>query len=377
MFTEQEVLAAFQDCYKSKRGTEAAQRFIFGGYLQKILALTNAINNHTYRVSPSTVFIIQDPKIREVFAADFVDRIVHHLVVRELMPLFMGYFVRDTYSCLPERGTLAAVMAAEEYINRSVQVGKDWYVMKMDVQSFFMSIRKSLLVERLEAFIRERYKDQRKLEDLIWLVKTITLHDPTVGCIRKGDLRLIDELPKEKSLFFLPPDCGLPIGNYSSQVFANFYMTPLDYFILFYLGIPMYCRYVDDFVMFGPKDLLLKAATEIYSFAEENLGLTISKDKFYLQPARHGVKFIGSMVMPGRVYCGNRVRGKLEEVLLKNIPDEDNIDYLVSAVNSYLGLMGHYSSFNIRKELLTDLLPSRWLDWISPPVYPYTKILRF
>ena len=138
----------------------------------------------------------------------------------------------------------------------------------------------------------------------------------------------------------------------------------------------MYCRYVDDFIMFGPKKLLLESAPLIYDFAKDNLDLTISKDKFYLQPIRHGVKFIGSMIMPGRVYCGNRVRGRLEEVLFKNTPTEDNIDYLVSAINSYLGLISHYSSYNIRKELLIDKLPDQWRQWIRP-VYPYTKILRF
>ena len=376
MFTYQEVLDAFKDCYKSKRNTQAAQEFIFGGYVPKLMALTNAINDHTYRSSPSTVFIICDPKVREVFAAAFVDRIVHHLVVRELLPLFLQYFVKDTYSCLPTRGTLAAVMAAEDYINRAEAIGRDWYVMKMDVKSFFMGIRKSLLADRLESFIRRNYRDQRKLEDLVWLVRLITLSDPTIDCIRRGDSNLIKLLPPEKSLFFLPPDKGLPIGNYSSQVFANFYMTPLDWFILFYLGIPMYCRYVDDFIMFGPKELLLESAPFIYDFARDNLDLTISEDKFYLQPVRHGVKFIGSMIMPGRVYCGNRVRGRLEEVLFKNTPTEDNIDYLVSAINSYLGLISHYSSYNIRKELLIDKLPDQWKQWIRP-VYPYTKILRF
>lgn len=359
MFTYQEVLDAFKDCYKSKKNTQAAQEFIFGGYIPKLMSLTDAINNHTYQPSPSTVFIICDPKIREVFAAAFIDRIVHHLIVRELLPLFLQYFVKDTYSCLPTRGTLAAVMAAEEYINRASLIDRDWYVMKMDVKSFFMSIRKSLLAERLVGFIKENYHNQRKLEDLIWLVRLIILSDPTVGCIRKGDPSLVKALPQEKSLFFLPPDKGLPIGNYSSQVFANFYMTPLDWFILFYLGIPMYCRYVDDFIMFGPKKLLLESAPLIYDFAKDNLDLTISKDKFYLQPIRHGVKFIGSMIMPGRVYCGNRVRGRLEEVLFKNTPTEDNIDYLVSAINSYLGLISHYSSYNIRKELLIDKLPDQ------------------
>lgn len=116
-------------------------------------------------------------------------------------------------------------------------------------------------------------------------------------------------------------------------MFANFYMTPLDYYIKYTLGITLYGRYVDDFMMYGPKNLLLKS-----SKLKE-----ISEDKFYFQPYTHGVKFIGSMIKPGRIYCGNRVRGELEKKLCQTLPNLKNLESYISSVNSYLGLIKHYS----------------------------------
>lgn len=148
-------------------------------------------------------------------------------------------------------------------------------------------------------------------------------------------------------------------------MFANFYMTPLDYYIKYTLGITLYGRYVDDFMMYGPKNLLLKSSKLIRNFAQKNLDIEISEDKFYFQPYTHGVKFIGSMIKPGRIYCGNRVRGELEKKIYQTYPCLERKDEFISSVNSYLGLIRHYSSYNIRKDLLSNL-PDGWEMYIKP-----------
>lgn len=368
MFTYNEITDAFWECYKNKKKTGGAEEFLFG-YQEKLFRLTDEINNKTYAPLPSNVFIITDPKIREVFAADFRDRIVHHLVIRELLPYFQQYFIPECFSCMPGRGNLYGVQVLADYMNRC---SLDWYVLKMDVTSFFMSIRKSLLADQLTRFIIENYQDQRKLDDLVWLCREIALHDPTKCCNRVGNLDLIRLLPPEKSLFCLPPDKGLPIGNYSSQMFANFYMTPLDLFIKYTLQVPFYGRYVDDLVMYGPKDLLLWASGEIRSWAKSNLDIDFSQNKFYIQPISHGVKFLGSVIKPGRIYCGNRLRGELEKKLYRLNPELTDVSHALSVFNSYLGLMNHYASRNIRVNLLSRL-PNGW-DIVFEPDKEYTKL---
>ena len=370
MFTYNEIYKAYLDCYKNKKNSPGA--IIFReNLLKNIRDLTQEINEYKYFPRPSTVFIITDPKLREVFAADFRDRIVHHLIINELLPYFQRYFIKESFSCMPKRGTLYGVKTMAEYMNSCKD---DWYVMKMDVKSFFMGIRKSLLLERLDKFVLNNYTDKRKIKTLRYIISSTILHDPTKNCIRTGDLDLWNILPKEKSLFSLPQDKGLPIGNLSSQMFANFYMTPLDYYIKYYLGIELYGRYVDDFVMYGPKEYLLSSTPKIREFAKIDLDIEISESKFYFQPYRHGVKFIGSMIKPGRIYCGNRVRGELEKVINKIPPTENNVDTFISSVNSYLGLIRHYSSYNIRKELLENI-PSGWNLYIKSSD-GYLKIVK-
>ena len=361
MFTYNEIYEAYLDCYKNKKNSPGAILFRENLY-NNIKILTDEINNHCYNPLPSTVFVITDPKLREIFAANFRDRIIHHLIIIELLPYFEEYFIQDSFSCMPGRGTLHGIQKMASYMDLCE---KDWYVMKMDVKSFFMGIRKSLLSKRLDDFIISRYTNQRKLDTLRYLVYVTILNDPTENCIKTGNLDLWKILPPEKSLFSLPPDKGLPIGNLSSQMFANFYMTPLDYYIKYTLGITLYGRYVDDFMMYGPKNLLLKSSKLIRNFAQENLDIEISEDKFYFQPYTHGVKFIGSMIKPGRIYCGNRVRGELEKKLHQIFPAQENIETYISSVNSYLGLIKHYSSYNIRKELLSSL-PEGWEMYIKP-----------
>ena len=363
-----EMYYSYQECYKNKKKSPGAKEFLFN-YIRGVMRLTDEINNRTYQPKPSTVFIITDPKIREVFAADFRDRIVHHLVIYELLPLFQKYFIPECFSCMPGRGNLYGIQVLASYMDLCQS---DWYVMKMDVSSFFMNIRKSILAKNIVKFIQDNYQDPRKKDDLMWLCNGLAYHDPTVGCIWKGDLDLVKLLTPEKSLFYLPPDKGLPIGNYSSQMFANFYMTPLDYYIKDFLEIPFYGRYVDDLVMYGPKEQLLWAAPLIRNWAKENLDLTFSLDKFYIQPIHHGVKFLGSVIKPGRIYCGNRLRGELEKKLHKLIPSTADPGRALSSFNSYLGLMKHYSSYNIRKEILSNL-PMGW-DLLFEPNNEFTKL---
>ena len=153
MFTYNEIYEAYLDCYKNKKKSPGAILFRENLY-NNIRILTDEINNYTYTPLPSTAFVITDPKLREVFAADFRDRVIHHLIINELLPYFEEYFIEDSFSCMPRRGTLFGVQKMASYME-NCQEG--WYVMKMDVKSFFMGIRKSLLSDRLDDFICERY----------------------------------------------------------------------------------------------------------------------------------------------------------------------------------------------------------------------------
>ncbi|MBP3278739.1 MAG: hypothetical protein J6M44_07270, partial [Butyrivibrio sp.] len=280
-FTYNEVYLAFTDCLKNKKNTSGAKEFCVDK-VSNILRLTDEINLRTYSIGVSKAFIITDPKVREVFAADFRDRIIHHLVIRELEPYFERYFISTTFSCLKGRGTLHGVQRLASLMDeRSRHYTKPYYIAKLDYQAFFMSIDKMLLYRRLDEFIVQKYPDNRKKECIRWLCKMIVLHHPEDNCKRVGNISLWGRLPKNKSLFHVGKDKGLAIGNLTSQMFANFYLTPFDYFVILVLGLDI-VRYADDFVV-GHEDLeYLKSCIPLTrKFAEDNLLLTIHPDKLY------------------------------------------------------------------------------------------------
>jgi len=165
-FSYEEVFAAFDNCLKHKRNTRGAKEFCVNK-VSNLLKLTKEINEYTYQIGISQAFIITDPKVREVFAAAFRDRIVHHLVINELEPYFTQYFIEETFSCLRNRGTLNGIKCLQRIIQeRSENNTKSYYIAKLDFQAFFMSIDKELLSKSLDDFIVKVYPNNRKKECL-------------------------------------------------------------------------------------------------------------------------------------------------------------------------------------------------------------------
>lgn len=353
-FTYGEVFAAFEDCLKHKKNSIGAMEFRVDE-VDNLIDLTDEINSFTYQISTSDAFMISDPKIREVFAAKFRDRIVHHLVILELKPYFEKYFIPYTFSCMDGRGVLAGVKTlAKELDTLSEHYQVPFYVAKLDFKAFFTSIDKYLLWKRLDEFIVQRYPDNRKKLCLRFLCRLIVLHHPEKDCIKRGNFKLWGMLPPHKSMFVMGKyNKGLAIGNLTSQMFANFFLTPLDWFIIDALGLELHIRYADDFVI-GHHDLeYLKACIPVIrKFAEEFLLLTIHPDKLYIQECHKGVQFIGAIVLPNRMYCSNRSIAKF----YSKLEGIENIDeHVVASINSYLGLLGHYSTYHIRKKMVEHL----------------------
>lgn len=376
-FTYDEISDAFDDCLKHKKNTKGAKKFLLDK-VSNLITLTEEINSRTYTIGVSEAFVITDPKIREVFAANFRDRIIHHLVIRELEPYFEKYFIRDTYSCMKGRGTLKGVQELSRQIELySDDYTKPLYLVKMDYMSFFMSIDKALLRDRLDAFIVENYPNNRKKECLRWLCEMIIMHHPEENCIKKGSRKLWRKLPKYKSLFYVPKTKGLAIGNLTSQMFANFYLTPMDIFILSVLGMLIHVRYADDFVD-GHDDLeYLKWCVPIIKlFAEQELLLKIHPDKIYIQECHKGVQFVGANIKPHRIYCGNRALSKFYDALNTKYAefDENLLEHYISSVNSYLGLIRHFKTYHIRKHYIQSYTKS-WKNHITAGKQ-YTKIIQ-
>lgn len=356
-----EVFAAYMECRKHKRNTCNALAFE-SDYTSGCVDLHRELSDGTYRIGKSIAFIVTRPKLREVFAADFRDRIVHHLIIGRLEPLFEEYFIEDCYSCRKDKGTLYGVKRLHEKIRQcSHDYTRDCYVLKCDLQGFFMSIHKPTLWRMLEEFIKSRYKGD-DINQLLWLTRMVVLHCPEKNCVIKGDWRMWARLPPNKSLFTSGDEYGLPIGNLTSQMFANFYLTEIDQWME--RRFSHYGRYVDDFyVVSYDKQALLDVLPELRNRLKEQLGVTLHPRKIYLQHYSKGVTFIGSTSKMGRLYVGNRTVGNMQGAIrgLNAIKGKQaHAEEFVSRMNSYLGFMRHYRSYAIRRRLLGSVDREWW-----------------
>lgn len=359
----EDLFKAYYECRKHKRRTVNALAFELN-FERELIRLWREINSGTYKIGRSIAFVVQKPVQREVFAADFRDRIVHHLVISKLNYLFEGSFIEDSYSCREGKGILYGVNRISAKMEAcSEAFSCDCYVMKLDIRSFFMKIDKNILYRRLLEFISENYQKPDK-RIILRLVKQIIYNAPEDNCHIKGRRSDWNGLPFYKSLFWAEKFRGLPIGNLTSQIFANFYLNALDRFVTEELKIEHYGRYVDDFVLIHPdKAVLLDARKKIDAFLQKKLKLSLHPQKFYLQHWSKGVSFIGAVIKRHCIYVGNRSKGNLYQKvhvrlprLLKNVKSFlSGLPSLVSTINSYLGAMRHYNTYNLRSKILREL----------------------
>lgn len=362
--TFDEVVDAYFECRKHKRNTANALIYEMN-WMENCYSLHKEITDGTYQIGRSIAFAVTRPKLREVFAADFRDRIVHHLIVRRIEPLFEETFIMDNYNCRKGKGTSYGFDRLHEQIRLCSDnyTKKECWILKCDMKGFFMSIHKPTLWKMLEKFIKERYKG-KDIEQLLWLAKMVTLHSPEKNCVIKGDKGLLKKLPKDKSLFTCGEEYGLPIGNLTSQMFANFYLSEFDHWLK--NKFEYYGRYVDDFyIICEDKQKLLDVMPEIRKKLEP-LHVTLHPDKVYLQHYTKGVKFIGAVSKMDRKYIGNRTVYNMFKALDKYNAIEDkksNVNKFLSTMNSYFGFMRRFKSYNIKKNVY-DEIDHEWWKYI-------------
>lgn len=366
-----DLFQAYSDCRGNKRNTLNALRFEID-YEQQLILLYDEINSGRYLPGRSIAFVANKPVKREIFAADFRDRVVHHWIINKLNPLFERVFIYDSYACRTGRGSSLAIARADRFIRRCSQnYTRDCYILKLDIQNFFMSIDKRILWAMLQNIITQYYDDTDKSLILSLCYKVLS-HNPTKNCFIKGRRDDWVGLPPQKSLFHAPYGCGLPIGNLTSQVFANVYMNRFDHFVKHELGVMNYGRYVDDFILVHQdKGHLQSLIAKISCFLKEELCLTLHPNKIYLQHYSKGVHYLGSFIKPNRVTCGKRIKSNFydaiyrsNELVRENKPSkEDQLAFLCS-MNSYLGIMKQYRTYRLRKKMLKKHLSIWWWNLV-------------
>lgn len=347
--TLEAVFDAYFECRKTKRNSISQLRFECD-LEANLVALHRDLEAGSYRIHRSIAFVVTHPKIREVWAADFRDRVVHHVIYRAVAERFLARFIRDSYACIPGRGTHDGLRRVSEFAR---SITRSWsrpaFFLKADVANFFNSVDRGLVVALVERHVHEPW-----LRDLI---RQVALHDPRPGALMHSSARLFAQVPRHKSLLHAPDGRGLPIGNLTSQFFANIYLNELDQYAKHVLGARYYGRYVDDMVLFHEYPHVLNAwYAKMDEFLTANLGLRLHPNKKHLNRADTGIDFTGFIIKPGRTYLRrtslSRCKSKVRAWERNGRPiDPETLGQMSRSMNSYLGMLRQVDGYRARKTL--------------------------
>lgn len=280
---------------------------------ENIFKLHRELKSGIYKHGSYKPFYIQDPKERLIHKATVRDRVVHHAIYSVLNPIFETTFIANSFSCRIGKGTHKGVKTLEKILRKASKNNTvNCFALKGDIKKFFDNVDHKILLNIME----------KKIKD-------------------KNAIHLLKEIIDSYSV---SPGYGVPIGNLTSQLFANIYLNELDQFIKYKLQVKHYLRYTDDFVIVSEsKKYLEELITQIDNFLQNQLKLFLHPDKVYIRKYSQGIDFLGYIVLP----YYKVVRTKTKKRIIKKL----NIGNLAS----YLGVLSHANSFRFEQSLLQKL----------------------
>lgn len=368
----EELYDAYLDCRRRKRSKERCLEFELNE-TENLYKLYEELNDKTYSISPSYVFIHHEPetdKYREIFAANIRDRIVQHLVTNRINKIFEDEWTDRSFSCRKGKGTDYAIKTLVKDIEEtSEHFTKDIYVANFDIYSFFASIDKDILYDHIEKLILRKSSllhigakdiDHEDVLYTLYLIKLIIYNDCRKDCIFMQPRSFWNHIPKHKCAFYAPPNKYLAVGNITSQMFANILLADLDKRLE--QTSLRHGRYVDDMYEIVESVEQFHKVESIVKEELSKLQLKLQDQKTRIQPYQNGTKFVGKLVKFNRTYILNKTKGKfIKRLRHLNKTWEVNqyltfgdFEYSIGVINSFLGLLSNCKSYKLRKSILYD-----------------------
>ncbi|PIR61135.1 MAG: RNA-dependent DNA polymerase, partial [Candidatus Pacebacteria bacterium CG10_big_fil_rev_8_21_14_0_10_45_6] len=264
------------------------------------------------------------------------DRILHHAIFSIINPIFEPTFIATSFSCRVGYGSHKGVAVLESMLRRSTRnYTRLCFALKCDIKKFFDSVDHEVLLE----ILKRRIKDP----DTIWLLERIIT---SFGPRRRERER--DGGPRL--------ECGIPIGNLTSQLFANIYMNEFDQFVKHDLRVENYVRYTDDFVMLAEsRDCLDGLLSRTNEFLQTRLKLTLHPKKIEVRTAYQGVDFLGYVIFPRHRLLRTKTRQRVFKKLQKRSEDQRSgkisADTFKQSLKSYLGVLSHADAHELSKKI--------------------------
>ncbi len=334
------VLKASKKARRGKRYKASTARFEYN--LEKnIQKIVDDLKNKTYEPGSYYDFYITDPKKRLISAAPYFDRVIHHALINILGPVLERSFIYDSYACIKGKGTHKAVQRYKEFQKKNA------YVLKCDIRKYFESIDREILFNQIEHKI--------KCCDTLWLVrKIIDSRESSKGIEYFAGDDLFTPLYRKK---------GIPIGNLTSQFFANLYLNDFDHFMKEVVKAGFYIRYCDDFVVFGNSKLWLNEVKCKIIGNLKTVRLRLHENKSRIYKTSDGVDFLGYRIYPDYLRVRKTVVKRYSKKLKKMAEDYRTgrvvFPRIKSSIQSWIGHVKHANSFTLRKELLGNTILSK------------------
>lgn len=329
IITPVNLFQAWEEFRRGKGSRQDVQAFEWK-LEQNILSLCRDLRDRTYRHGDYSAFSICDPKQRRIHKATVRDRILHHAIFKVLNPVFEPTFIAHSFSCRVGKGTHKAVDALEVWLRKVSRNNRTpCFALKCDIHQFFASVDHGILL----SILSKKVKDP----DAMWLLTEIVESFCTPGHE--------DERPK-----------GIPIGNLTSQLFANVYLNEFDQFMKHTMRIPRYVRYTDDFVIVdSDKSKLQNLIPVMQEFLNESMHLKLHPRKITLRKFGQGIDFLGYVILPHhrmlRTRTKQRMFRKLKLRVVSFKAGSGSESSVECSLQSYLGVLSHADAQQLSEEL--------------------------
>ena len=360
--TFEELYEAYLLCLKNKKRKAGTYGFVNEKICQNLIKVLDSLNNRTYFPKASNCYVITDPALREIYAAQFSDRIVQHFYMKEVEEILESELIDGCCSCRKNKGTDYVLNLLKKYLLETSKNGKkDCYYLKIDLSGYFMSIDRKQVSNKFKKIITEKYNGRHK-DLLLYLTPLIFENNPAQNCKYKCNEKMRKKVPSRRKMDETS-SYGMAIGNLTAQAGSNLNLSEFDNYVVNVLKLEKYVRYVDDIVVIADnkKELLYKL-----DFIKQKLMKThqkVNEKKTKIDTAYHGVSFLGKVSYPYGYQKPNkqviiRVCQKAKKI---EYEDKDN---LLSKTNSQVGTLKKYNA----RRLIYDYvrrLPEETKDIVS------------
>lgn len=355
----EQLIRAYQSARRGKRSKPRVCQFDF--FLENnLIKLRYLLSSGSYIPSPYAHFTIYDPKTRQVAAPAFNDRVLQHSLVSTIEPSFEKKFIFDSYACRKEKGSHFGARRVKKFLMAARCINgreKEVYVLQCDVEKFFQSISWDVLL----ALVSKTIQCPQTLK---LIEKIVTTHHKTTDKADKkaeeeaAQLSLFSSKPAVNDVISIPFRRGLPIGNLTSQLFANIYLNELDHFVKETLRERWYARYMDDFLIISPdRHHLVEIREKIRGFLKEKLALNLHRKKVTINSVKDGVPFVGYRIFYDHMLVRGSTLRRMQKkyrrrvrLLKKGLISENELSYTQSSIRGHLKHANAHSLYSFMVE---------------------------